>query len=60
MSTYTVINPATEEPVTEVELADRGRTDQLIDGPQAAFPGLARCRARGARPAAAPVRRAGR
>ena len=38
MSTYTVINPATEERVTEVELADRGRTDQLIEQAQAAFP----------------------
>ncbi len=38
MSTYTVINPATEERVTEVELADRGRTDQLIERAQAAFP----------------------
>ena len=39
MSTYTVINPATEERVTEVELADRERTDQLIEQAQRAFPG---------------------
>jgi betaine-aldehyde dehydrogenase len=38
MSTYTVINPATEEQVTEVELADLGRVDQLIEQAQAAFP----------------------
>ena len=38
MSSYTVINPATEEPVTEVELADRGRTDRLIERAHAAFP----------------------
>jgi acyl-CoA reductase-like NAD-dependent aldehyde dehydrogenase len=33
-----VINPATEQPVTEVELADQIRTDELIDAAAAAFP----------------------
>ena len=38
MSSYTVINPATEEPVTDVELSDIERTDQLIERAHAAFP----------------------
>jgi acyl-CoA reductase-like NAD-dependent aldehyde dehydrogenase len=39
MSTYTVINPATAEAVTEVELADEAGTDTLIERASAAFPG---------------------
>ena len=38
-TTYTVINPATEEAVAEVELADLARTDALIDAARAAAPG---------------------
>ncbi len=38
MSSYTVIDPATEEHVTEVELADLARTDELISQAAAAFP----------------------
>ncbi len=37
MSTYTVINPATEQEVTRVELADLGRTDAAIAAAQEAF-----------------------
>ncbi len=36
--THVVINPATEEQVTEVELADLARTDELIGRAEAAFP----------------------
>ena len=35
---YTVVNPATEQPVTEVPLADADRTDQLIEQAAVAFP----------------------
>jgi acyl-CoA reductase-like NAD-dependent aldehyde dehydrogenase len=38
MSVYTVINPATEDPVTTIELADLARTDALIERAQNAFP----------------------
>ncbi len=38
MSTYTVINPATAEPVRDVALADVGETDEAIERAQAAFP----------------------
>jgi acyl-CoA reductase-like NAD-dependent aldehyde dehydrogenase len=38
MSTYTVINPATTEPVTEVSLASVEQTDALIDRAHDAFP----------------------
>ena len=38
MSTYTVINPATAEPVTEVRLASVEETDALIERAQDAFP----------------------
>ena len=37
MSTFTVVNPATEEAITEVELADVGATDAAIAKAQAAF-----------------------
>jgi acyl-CoA reductase-like NAD-dependent aldehyde dehydrogenase len=37
-STYTVINPATEQPVTEVELAGVEQADALIEQAHAAFP----------------------
>lgn len=35
--THQVINPATEQPVAEVELADRARTDAAIEQAQEAF-----------------------
>ena len=38
MSTYTVINPATERAVTEVELASVEQTDAAIDQAHKAFP----------------------
>ncbi|MCW2855571.1 MAG: aldehyde dehydrogenase [Marmoricola sp.] len=38
MSTYTVINPATASPVTEVALASLDETDALIERAQEAFP----------------------
>ncbi len=38
MSTYTVINPSTAEPVTEVALATVEQTDALIERAQEAFP----------------------
>ncbi|MCW2810272.1 MAG: Betaine-aldehyde dehydrogenase [Friedmanniella sp.] len=38
MSTYTVLNPATEEPVAEVEHADLAATDAAIERAHAAFP----------------------
>ena len=38
MSTYTVVNPATEQPVTDVELATVEETDALIEQAHAAFP----------------------
>jgi acyl-CoA reductase-like NAD-dependent aldehyde dehydrogenase len=38
VSTYTVINPATAQPVTEVEQASVQRTDALIEKAHAAFP----------------------
>jgi acyl-CoA reductase-like NAD-dependent aldehyde dehydrogenase len=38
LSSYTVINPATAQPVTDVELATVERTDALIERAQAAFP----------------------
>ena len=38
MSTYTVVNPATEQPVTDVELATVEETDALIERAHAAFP----------------------
>lgn len=38
MTTYAVINPATEEIVTEVESADLEQTDALIAAAQQAFP----------------------
>ncbi|WP_203230401.1 aldehyde dehydrogenase family protein, partial [Segeticoccus rhizosphaerae] len=37
-TTYTVINPSTASPVTEVELADVDRTDAAIERAAAAFP----------------------
>jgi acyl-CoA reductase-like NAD-dependent aldehyde dehydrogenase len=37
VSTYTVINPATEEPITEVELADLEQTDRAIEKAARAF-----------------------
>ncbi|MGO2860295.1 MAG: aldehyde dehydrogenase family protein [Brevibacterium sp.] len=37
MSTYTVINPATEEPIEEVELADLAATDAAIAKAEKAF-----------------------
>src|SRR4051794_24175441 len=38
MSSYTVINPATARPVTEVHLASSQETDELIERAHAAFP----------------------
>ena len=38
MSTYTVINPATAQPVTEVSLASVEQTDALIERAHEAFP----------------------
>ncbi len=38
MTTYTVINPATAEPVTDVTLASVEETDALIERAHAAFP----------------------
>src|SRR3954464_15544931 len=38
MSSYTVINPATARPVTEVPLASTQETDELIERAHAAFP----------------------
>jgi len=38
VSTYTVVNPATEQPVTDVELATVEETDALIERAHAAFP----------------------
>ena len=38
MSTYTVVNPATAQPVTDVELATVEETDALIERAHAAFP----------------------
>ncbi|MDQ3615657.1 MAG: aldehyde dehydrogenase family protein [Actinomycetota bacterium] len=38
MSTYTVVNPATEQPVTEVGLATVADTDALVERAHAAFP----------------------
>ncbi len=38
MSSYTVINPATEQPVTDVHLADVAETDAHIERAQEAFP----------------------
>ncbi len=38
MSTYTVVNPATEEPVTEVSLASAEEADVLIEKAHDAFP----------------------
>src|SRR3954468_4019978 len=38
MSTHTVLNPATAEPVTDVELATLEETDALIEGAHAVFP----------------------
>ena len=38
MSTYTVVNPATAEPVTEVALASVEETDALIERAHEAFP----------------------
>src|SRR3954454_13723003 len=37
-TTYTVVNPATEEPVIEVPLASVEETDELIERAHAAFP----------------------
>jgi acyl-CoA reductase-like NAD-dependent aldehyde dehydrogenase len=39
VSTYTVINPATAQPVTDVHLTSVEETDVLIDRAQEAFPG---------------------
>ena len=36
--TYTVINPATEQPVTDVHLASVAETDALVEKAHAAFP----------------------
>jgi len=41
MSTYAVIDPATEQVVTEVEMADLARTDAAIEAAAAAAPGWA-------------------
>jgi betaine-aldehyde dehydrogenase len=38
MSTYTVVNPATEQPVTDVHLASVEEADALIERAHAAFP----------------------
>jgi acyl-CoA reductase-like NAD-dependent aldehyde dehydrogenase len=38
MTSYTVINPATAEPVTDVELASVDETDRIIERAQDAFP----------------------
>ncbi len=38
MSTYTVVNPASAEPVTDVPLASAEEADSLIERAQAAFP----------------------
>jgi acyl-CoA reductase-like NAD-dependent aldehyde dehydrogenase len=38
VSTHTVVNPATEKPVTDVALASVEETDALIERAQAAFP----------------------
>ncbi len=38
MSTFTVINPATEQPVTDVPLASVEETDALVERAHAAFP----------------------
>ena len=38
MSTYTVVNPATEQPVTDVHLASVEETDALIERAHDAFP----------------------
>jgi acyl-CoA reductase-like NAD-dependent aldehyde dehydrogenase len=35
---YTVVNPATEQPVTDVALASRDETDALVERAHAAFP----------------------
>src|SRR3954452_16180359 len=39
MTTHTVLNPATAEPVTEVALATVEETDALIERAHEAFPG---------------------
>ena len=38
MASYTVVNPATEQPVTDVHLASVDETDALIEKAHAAFP----------------------
>ena len=38
MSTFTVVNPSTAQPVRDVELADVAQTDAAIERAQAAFP----------------------
>jgi len=38
MSTYTVLNPATAQPVTDVSLASLHETDLLIERASEAFP----------------------
>ena len=45
MTTHTVLNPATGEPVTEVALASVEETDALIERARGRVPGLARRRA---------------
>ena len=40
--TYTVVNPATATPVTDVPLADLARTDAAIEARPRGVPGLAR------------------
>ena len=37
-TTYTVVNPATEQPVVDVHLASVEETDVLVDKAHAAFP----------------------
>jgi acyl-CoA reductase-like NAD-dependent aldehyde dehydrogenase len=38
VSTFTVLNPATAQPVREVALADVAATDEAIERAHAAFP----------------------
>ena len=56
----TVLNPATEEPIAELEQAGVDETDAAVARAEAAYPGLARGRARRPGPAAAAARDAGR
>ncbi len=59
-STFTVVNPATATPVTDVPLADLADTDAAIERAHAAFPAWRDLAARRAGHAPAPVRGRGR